>query len=191
MSRFDRLYALFADQFEREGAGFLYRKSQKGPPIPVTPAEREAFAAAFRRQLRILMIVMAIGPLALIGGLVASGLNPDGEAEPLWIGGIAGGICITIFVAVFWIWSAPARALARRAAVGAERSGAEMRRIKLASLSYGNLASVAGAGVLYVGSRALSGDVLHGWGRLWLVLGAALVGLAALQAFRKWRMERG
>ena len=33
-------------------------------------------------------------------------------------------------------------------------------------------------------------DVLHGWGRLWLVFGAALVLLAGIQAFRKWRFER-
>ena len=38
--------------------------------------------------------------------------------------------------------------------------------------------------VLQVSSKH---DVLHGWGLLWLVLAAALVTVAGVQAFRKWR----
>ena len=44
---FDRVRQLFADQFEPEGTGFLYRKSIKGAPIRVTAVERDRFVAAF------------------------------------------------------------------------------------------------------------------------------------------------
>jgi hypothetical protein len=32
-------------------------------------------------------------------------------------------------------------------------------------------------------------DIFHGWGRLCFVFGAAIILLAAVQAFRKWRFE--
>jgi hypothetical protein len=50
---FDRVHQLFAEQFEPDGADFLYRKNMKSAPIRVSVAERDAFVAAFRRACRI------------------------------------------------------------------------------------------------------------------------------------------
>lgn len=41
--------------------------------------------------------------------------------------------------------------------------------------------------MLWNASRAL--DILHGWGRPWIVAGAVLFGLIAVQGFRKWQFE--
>jgi len=188
---FDQMRDLFADQFEPDGADFLYRRSSKGAPIRVSAGERDAFLDAFGRQYRrafwgfLIFVILAIfGMVALFPDAPNSG-NPLPEM-------IAGFIVLPaiILLGVHWMWNAPARALQHRQAVGFERSRDEMRAIKFAKITYRNLA-LATLGVplllLQVSGRF---DVLHGWGRLWLIVAAIAIVLIAIQIFRKWRFER-
>src|SRR5689334_3715417 len=76
MSAFDA-DQLFADQFEPQADGsYLYRKSSRGAPIPVTAAERDGFVASFARSrtwlqrgflAALLMIVIVFAGVAWAG----------------------------------------------------------------------------------------------------------------------------
>ena len=50
-SGLDNVRRMFADQFQVEDGRLVYRKSLKGPPIPVSEAERDGYIAQFRRGL--------------------------------------------------------------------------------------------------------------------------------------------
>ena len=56
-------------------------------------------------------------------------------------------------------------------------------------ITYGRLAGAAAVGVLIPMSQAAQTDIFSGWHRIWLIAGAGLVLLAAVQAFRKWIFE--
>jgi hypothetical protein len=93
---------------------------------------------------------------------------------------------------MYWIRGAPGRELEGRTPVGRERSSDEMKAIFFKKTSYGQLAGAAAFGPivpLMMGFGRNPVDVFHGWGRLWWVLGGALVLFAAIQALRKWRFE--
>ena len=67
-----------------------------------------------------------------------------------------------------------------------------MREMMFHKMTYGQLAVAAAFGPLVpfmMGFGRHPIDVLHGWGRLWLVVGAGVTVFAAVQAFRKWRFE--
>ncbi len=49
---FDRVRQMFADQFEPDAQGFVYRKSMKGAPIRVSAVERDRYIATFNRYTR-------------------------------------------------------------------------------------------------------------------------------------------
>jgi hypothetical protein len=186
----DRISAPFALQFAPDGDGFIYRKSLKGAPVRVTAAERDGFVASFRRWMRYAFVAMVAGFLGVVVLMVAAVPSPDSPYATLWMGGGIAVVVAAFAGAVFRAWAAPARSLAGRPVLGAPRSADEMRRINLASISYGRLALAGFMVVFVVGSRALTTDLLHGWGRLQLALGVALLCLPAVQAFRKWREER-
>lgn len=186
---FQRSREGFAAQFEPcDGGRFLYRRNQKGPPIPVSAEERQRFTDAFGRSMGYALAGLAAAMTAMIGLIVWwSAKTRSDPGIMLYAGMIA---LIAVFVAgTMRIYTAPARELEGRSPVGAERSREEMRARLLARLSYGQLALVAVAGVLAVVRAAAREDVLSGWHRLWLLFGAAMVLLAAVQAFRKWRFE--
>ncbi|MCJ2181532.1 hypothetical protein MTR62_02235 [Novosphingobium sp. 1949] len=189
--RFTRLSLdTFADQFEPVEHGYLYRRSLKGAPIPVSADERDAFVAVYQQRQKRLPILAAGFGLALIGAAMllfgASGKGMDDSA--IWA--ICVVILIVIFAATHWNWTRPVRRLAGRAAVGEACSKAIVRRRNLARITY---PQVFGAPVL-VGLMLwkISGstDLLHGWGRLWLVLGGLAVAGALVQGLRKWWIER-
>ncbi len=73
----DRVRDLFADQFEPSGDGFLYRKSMKGAPIPVSRDERERFDADFHRRLRKLMWFVTVSHPGVFSGIGAAATNCD------------------------------------------------------------------------------------------------------------------
>jgi len=185
---FDRVHELFAEQFEPDGQDYLYRRSQKGAPIRVSAAERDAFLAAFRRHYARAFWGFLVAIILAIFGMVA--LMPEAGGPVFET--IAGFIVLPsiVLLGVYWLWAAPARALRQRQPVGFERSRDEMRAIKLAKITYANLAVGALAVPLLLLKVAEKSDVLHGWGRLWLLLAGALTVLIAVQAFRKWRSER-
>lgn len=187
---FDQVRQNFADQFEQDGAGFLYRKSMKGAPIRVTDTERDSFVASFNRRLR--YAAWSVLPATvLVIGLLAF-LVPDVESAT---GKLAMGFAIGLILGPFllfyyWAWNAPARELERRPVAGVARTREEMRRIKFAKLTYGQLAFVPVIAAVLLLKVSADNDVFHGWGILWLVLAGALVALAAIQAIRKWNYER-
>ena len=104
-------------------------------------------------------------------------------------------LCIGAIVAAsllihYWTWNVPARALQRRPAMGQARAREEMRRIALSKLTYGQLGFGGGAMMLLLFKVSEKTDLLHGWGRLWLLFSAATAVVILVQAIRKWRFDR-
>lgn len=188
---FERMRQLFADQFEPDGAGFLYRRNLKRAPIRVTEAERDGFIRTFNRRLR--YTAWAILPATILLILLLALLVPDmdsvsGEID-MWMG--IGLILAPFLLIHYWAWNSPSRELERRAPVGRERTREEVLRIMLAQTTYRQLALVVVIASLMVLQASIKNDLLHGWGMLRLVVAAALIIGAGAQAFRKWRRERG
>lgn len=188
-SRFERVHQLFADQFEADGSGFLYRKSMKGAAVRVTAAERDGFIATFQRRVRYASWLIILATLLLIGLLVL--LVPvDGPSADtaVWVG--LAVILVPFLFAFYWAWNAPARELERRPHMGEVRTRAEVRRLMLAKMTYGQLGLAAVGALILVWNVSAKSDVLHGWGIVWLVLAGVLIVGLAFQAFRKWKQER-
>ena len=185
---------VFADQFEPDGTGFLYRKSLRHAPIRVTEAERDSFIRTFTRRLRYAAWLILPGTILWI--LLLTLFVPDidsvsGQIDMwVWMGAGVGLTLAPFLLAYRWAWNAPSRELERRTPVGPRRTRQEMRRVMFARLTYAQLGSVVGVAFLLVLQVSSKSDGLHGWGILLLVLAAALVIGAGIQAFRKWRSER-
>jgi hypothetical protein len=165
-----RVNRMFADQFTPSGTGYIYRKSGRGEAIRVTAAERDDFVSGFERALRRSTwgIAAATMSLILILALLSNGGAGDRGQLPITIG--VGGI-VAIFLGVHhWMWSRPARDLARRAVVGRALDRDEARRMALAKVSYGQLAMAAVMGGIMGWNHATGPDGLQGWSRLWLIL---------------------
>ena len=187
---FDRVHEFFADQFEPEGADFVYRKNMKGAPIRVSAPERDAFVAAFKRAYRIAFWAVTAGTIFVI--LLLALWTPDPESVEGQVGmyGTVGMAVALLLATHYWLWAAPARALERRPALGQPRSRDEVRRLALARLSYGQLAVPVLFALVMLWSESMKAGVFHGWGLFWLVFAVAITVAAAFQAFRKWRGER-
>lgn len=186
----DRVYELFADQFEQEGDGFVYRKSLKGAAKRISTAERDDFIANFRRNYRRMfwswVLVMLCGIFAYVGWTVYD--DRETSELTLYLG-------IAVFVGMFlfshyYVWGAPARALERRAAIGRERTRAEVRRLMLEKMSWGQLGGAAGLTAILLLNRSEKDSLLVGWNRLWLAFAGLMILVIGIQAFRKWRFDR-
>lgn len=185
----DRLRQLFADQFETVGADIFFRKNSKGPPIRVSAEERDAFVAAYRRSIfwsyGLLIFGMIAGTAGLIFYVMRSGSDFPQISTYLGL-----GLLLALSVAIqLHAWHAPARALRYRMTAGASRSPEEMRRMFFERLTWSRLGGLAVVAAVIPLNAARHADILHGWGRLWLVASAALWVLLAVQAFRKWRYD--
>jgi len=180
----------FAKQFERDGSNFIYRRSQKGEAIRVSPDERNKFIEEFDRNVRRAKWIIYVGLSLILGGIIAFSLfRPTDLSQGVII--IAIGLAMIPYFAFYrWAWTAPARELGGRTPIAGERPSDEVRRIRFQDMTYGQLAGAAFGGVMipFIGSSGQ--NVLSGWNRLWLVFGGAVVLLAAVQAFRKWRFEQ-
>ncbi len=108
---FDRVQEIFAEQFQPNGIGLVYRKSSKGPAIRVSAAERDAFIAAFNRKLRLATWGILAATVLLIGILSAL-LPDDGSTEgQISIYASVFGI-VGLFMLVYWsAWNEPMRQL--------------------------------------------------------------------------------
>jgi hypothetical protein len=186
----ERVRQSFADQFEPEGTAFLYRKSMKGAPILVTEAERDRFISDFNRRQRRSMWAIPFATFAFIGLLTIFTHQAGEAAEQLvfWAG-------LTFLITgctapMLWAWNAPARELRLRSPAGEARSRREVRQLMFAKMTYGQLGVAAIGAVFMVLRVSAKNDVLHGWGRLWLVAAVGLIALAGVQAVRKWKYER-
>ena len=180
---------MFADQFEPDGNNFIYRKHMKGAPIQVSASERAKYIRAFNIYLKYASWGIAIGIITLIlffatySVMTATDL-PDMDLT------VGLGLIVVLFIGGhYWAWNLPVRELRGRGTIGEPRSRAEIRRLFLTKLTYGQIAAGAGFGVLmlfHIGSKE---GLLSGWNIVWLVLGTTLLIMSAVQAFRKWRFD--
>jgi len=179
----------FADQFEKSGSDFIYRKSQKGEAFRVTASERDRFLDEFSGNLRRATWFIYVSVLLALGLAVvmATEAGKDSTA-PITMGALL--IAMVPYLLYFrWAWAAPARELSGRIPIAGKRSSDEVRRIRLGHLRYSQLAVGALGGLAF--PFAISrGDPFSGWNQVSWVGGAALVTLCAVQAFRKWQVEK-
>jgi hypothetical protein len=184
-SSWDRMIQSFANRFEPDGDGFLYRRSMKAAPIRVSAAERDAFVAQFKRQLPWLHWgIIAAVVLLIIGDVL---FERRSASIALYVG--TGLIVALVTGGTMYLWAAPQRALADRPPVGPPRSGDEARRFAFRKKPWSKfLAGGAFLGVtLYrIGVKP---HAFEGWGVLWLVAIGMGFMLLAVQAFRKWRAD--
>lgn len=186
----DHLLGLFEDQFESDAGGYLYRRYSRDAPIRISAAERAQFVAEFRKGARWLFWTAAVVTVLVIAALgYGSGTIFPGP-EAMEGGWIALGVSIPVLIFVFGhfgLWNAPMRSLARRPVLGNKRSRAEMREHLLARQSWAQFGVVAAAPIVGTLDFASRTDLLHGWGRLWLLLiggGAILFGYATICRLR-------
>jgi tetratricopeptide (TPR) repeat protein len=193
MSRTDswsRVRESFADQFEQDGSNFIYRRSQKGEAFRVSPAEHDRFLDEFDRNLSRAKWIIYLGLTVVLGGIVLFSFRRSSDLSQgvLFLGV---GLAMMPYLAYYrWAWAAPARELAGRIPIAGARASEEVRRLRFQRITYGQLAGAAFGGLMipFIGSSRQ--NVFSGWNRLWLVFGGALILLAAVQAFRKWRFEQ-
>lgn len=189
--QWDRVEQTFANQFEPDGDNFRYRRWQKSAPVPVTAAEREQFIRQFHRRLRYAGVGIFAATILLIAALVVfSGSDQVGQSDlGVWIG-LA--IILSLFMSYwFWAYTAPSRALANRTPTGRARSKEEMRRIRLGSVSYGQLAGAAVAAWLMAYFYSRGHNMFAGWYLLWPSFAGAITIASAVQSLRKWRLGAG
>jgi hypothetical protein len=186
---FDRVRRLFADQFEPDGADFLYRKSMKGAPIRVSASERDRFVEAFNRSIkfRIWGLVGGLIVLCMALAFYAAAAHSTPSNTVLYSG--FGAILAAYMAAHYWTWNAPLRELQGRSTLGPARSRAEMRRLLLAKMTYREIAGVAGTALIVLFQINRKQDLLAGRNLLCLILAAIILVLAAAQALRKWRYD--
>jgi Na+/melibiose symporter-like transporter len=189
-SHFDRVRQLFADQFLASANGIVYRKGQKGAPVRVSERERDEFVATFNKRIRYAAWSLFPATVGLILFLVW--LTPDAESASaqmaMWVGIAA--ILAPFIVIFYWAWNAPSRELERRTPEGAALTKEEARALAFSKITYGQLALAALTGMVLIWKMSTKTDVIHGWGVVWLVFGAALIVLAGVQAIRKWRFSQ-
>ena len=180
---------MFADQFEPDAQGFVYRKNMKGAPIQVSAAERDRYVNMFNRYIKYAAWGIVGGTIILIFSLafyaIAAGINlPDAA---IYFG--LSTILVTFLAGYYWSWNLPARELRGRSSVGEARSRAEVRQLFLEKLTYGQIVAAAGAGVILLFKAHAGGNMLSGWNIPWTGLAVAFCILCAIEAFRKWRFE--
>lgn len=183
-----RLRSLFAAQFEEDEIGIAFRKNSSGAAVRVSASERDAFEARFARRFRWIFWGYIAAVLVLVGIVVATDAPPESNEQAFYIG--MAGLLISFSGLVWWAWTEPARVLSNRTPMGRPRSRAERDRIHLERLSYFQLALVPVIVTVALVKVAQRWDILHGWGRLWLVGAVCMTILAVVQAFRKWRYAR-
>lgn len=185
----------FAAQFESDDRqGYLYRRYGRGAGIPVSAAERDAFVADYRRGIRWWFVGFGGATVFAILVLTFIGLRFDLDARlPAYTMPILVVVLLTVAImaTVRRAYDAPRRALEARAPVGPERSDEEAKAIAIARQSWWQIFGVFAGMLLLVGEQALGHDVLHGWGRLWLLLLAFGVAATSYAAVRKWQHQVG
>ena len=188
------MVAAFSAQFESDSkGGYLYRHGEQGAAIPVTAAERDRFVATFERQSRRWLLGLLVATTAAIIAtvIIATALHLNQASRNVTIAAM-----VVVLVAAILMWSyraydMPRRALASRASTGIVRSREEARKIARKRQSWGQILGVFTTVVMIVAAQALRHDVLHGWGRLWLLfLAFGIVG-SGYAAIRKWQAQIG
>ena len=176
----------FAAQFARDGDGFLYRHSQKGPAIAESAEERDALVAAFSRWMDIQMwVVLGGGILAVVLAYV---VFPAVDYPMISITIGAGVILAAALIGSKLAWDAPARALSARAIVAPALSRAEARSLAIAQTTWIQVVLPVIWSTYFLARYALLGQAER-WAPMWLVFGLAGLAVAALLAYRKLRLR--
>jgi formate/nitrite transporter FocA (FNT family) len=180
---------MFADQFEADGNGFLYRKYSKGAPIQVSTEERDRYIARFNRFLKYWFWGIMAGTVILCAAaaLYTFKFNIEPSDSSSWI--TISLVFAISMIPYYWAWNIPARELRGRGAVGVARSRAEVRRRYLERPSYSQIAALLAVVLASLLNGHFRENLLLGWNRLWLILGAFTFVMALVLAFRKYRFE--
>ncbi len=182
----------FEDQFEPDGADYLYRADLKGAPVRVSEEERIGFVYDYERDVdRLMVSYFAVLILWIVGVTVLVILTANDVAQ--WWLMSAGLLAVVSFLVLpSYIYRAPSRALKGRPIVGEPWSRREVRRRRLARVGWNKLAWAVFLPTMLLPSMLLliAHDVVHGWELIWPVLAALQLISALVQALRKWRMER-
>lgn len=180
---------MFADQFEPNEKGFVYRKYPSGAPIQISTPERDKYINAFNRYIKYSAWGLGAGTVILIFSvaLYATVTDIDLPETSLFVG--FGTIFIAFMSGHYWYWNLPARELRHRVPIGKARSRTEIRNLFFQNLTYGQLATGAGAGVILLLKARAGGDMLSGWNIGWTGLAVSLFLLCAIQSVRKWRFD--
>ena len=177
----------FADQFTADGSAFIYRKSQTGAAIRVTPAERDAFVATFNRRMRyvrwsIMPLTLAVTMVLLLPILLWRSLITTYVGFATYF--------MTLFAIRNWLQNAPARELAHRTPVQPPLTREEANELTYSKVTFGGIVGGGVLAMLIILKLSLKMDVLHGWGRLQLLVGAVIVATTGVAAFQKWRVDQ-
>lgn len=176
----------FANQFEADGKEYLYHRSLRDAPVRISVAERDVFINRFRLATRYLFWGLMAGFLLVVAGVMVVDGNHPSEAHT-WVG--VGALSAVFIGCYMYAWNEPARILRGRGFSGEGRSRAEVRRLMLQKLTYGQLSGIALTVVALVWRVSKRQDIFSGWSRLYLGFAAVMVVAILLQAFRKWRFE--
>lgn len=184
----------FAAQFENDGkGGYLYRCYGRGAAIPVSAAERDAFIATFDHRSRWWMIGLTVAAVTGIVAaiLIGTAVHLGEVATYVGIGATVTVLVAAILMMTHRTYDGPRQALAGRASIGAERSREEAQVIARARQSWGEILVAFVTILVAFTALALRYDVLHGWGRLWLLFPVFGVMACGYAAIRKWQSKVG
>ena len=186
---FDRLRQFFADQFEPDGNGFLYRQNMKDAPIRVSQAERDRYVQSYDKFTRRGFWGMTAATILLILVFVTLSVGTGQEISAAYL--YAGvGVIIAGFVgASRWARGLPMRELRGRGTVGEARSRTEVSKRFFAKTSYGQIAIAAAGALVAVTKIDFHRDLFSGSNLVWSLLGAFVLGASLFAALRKWRFE--
>lgn len=180
----------FADQFAQDSNGIFYRQGQSGEAIKITAEEHRRFIEGFNQGLRQTTKMIYLGAAFGIGLIaVISTINTE-IADAFGI--LAIGIAIAPGLMFYRsAWSTPARELAGRTPTAGERAPRMAKRSKFQLVTYRQLLAIAAGGLTFPFMGSPQSKSFLGLNPSGLAFGSALVALAAVQALRKWRFERG
>lgn len=181
----------FAERFEPLGDGYLFRDRPNRPGYALTAAERDRFVADFSRRVGWMTAILFVVIMAICVGGAGYAVANNVELSQ---GAIMVVVVMVLAISIainMWFWAAPLRALQGRTPDVAALPKAAAGREQLRQLSWKRLVWYrVGAAVLCIWLGYTEDPTFSGWARLWLVGAAALLTFAAVQAFRKWQLER-
>ncbi|MEG3146619.1 hypothetical protein U1839_18360 [Sphingomonas sp. RT2P30] len=190
-----RVLDVFANQFEDDGkGGFFFRRNGVGPAVRVGAAERDRFVEDYRRGWRHITWLLVIGTLVISAISIGVVLALD-DASGIFIYVPLGVWMVTLLAGALLydhrLRMTPVRALAGRPSVGNARSRDEAYEVHFVKLRWSHIFAPALGGLIALASLTRDVDMMHGWGRLWLLLGALMVLIFLYVAVRKWQAASG
>jgi hypothetical protein len=180
----------FAEQFEADGDGYLYRKFRKGAPVRVTARERNDFVATFERRYKSAYLTMVIGLFILMVAMVTIAFAAGYDLEKYVVYSVLTCWSSLFLFAHYRIWNAPARALGRRPKLGGERSRAEMRNIMIAEESYLKFVGLLVLFLMLLLNLATQSEPLGYFDMALMTLYIVMIPITAWLILRKWRFDR-